>query len=216
MRSNRDVLSSGHVGALPAIMKKRTSLRSRFFLQPFLLGALTFTYLQRIYAYIRVLKKYVHPLNVYTLRICQVCLAKQVIRKNTRISRIKSIREEYRRIYAYIRRYSSRILLIREIRVFLRITCFAKHTWQIRNVYTLRGCTYFFNTRIYAYIRWRYVKVNAPKRNGCKKNLDRKEVLFFIMAGKAPTCPELKTSRFDRTNRSVIQSDKVCLVLVCV
>ena len=90
------------------------------------------------------------------------------------------------------------------------------HTWQIRNVYTLRGCTYFFNTRIYAYIRWRYVKVNAPKRNGCKKNLDRKEVLFFIMAGKALKCPELKTSLCDRTNRSVTQSDKVCLVLVCV
>ena len=42
----------------------------------------------------------------------------------------------------------------------------------------------FFNTRIYAYIRWRYVKVNTPQRNGFKKNLDRKEVLFFIMAGK--------------------------------
>ena len=57
LRSHNDVLSSGHFSALPAIMTKRTSLRSRFFLQPFLLGALTFTYLQRIYAYIRVLKK---------------------------------------------------------------------------------------------------------------------------------------------------------------
>ena len=47
------------------------------------------------------------------------------------------------------------------------------------------------------------------------KNLDRKEVLFFIMAIKALRGPELKTSCCDRTNRSVTQWDKVCLVLVC-